>query len=164
MLMFRRTTIIGVRVGTCAIGLVMLVTCILFVRNTFGLSMLTLMGILLVIAGWQLPPFWVGELYTLLAATACLNAITSIRVLFFTNEASIGGIVRSSDATTMQNITKIHSWVWALAWMVLAFWMTAMGVFVTIEIHEKVSHDVSGQARGKDQVEPDRVALTTELV
>jgi hypothetical protein len=83
MLMLRRTSSAGVRIGTCGIGLAMLASCILFVRNTFGLSMLILMGILLMIAGWKLPSFWVGELYTLLAVTTCLNAISSIRMLYF---------------------------------------------------------------------------------
>jgi len=164
MLMLRRTSSAGVRIGTCGTGLAMLASCILFVRNTFGLSMLILMAILLMIAGWKLPSFWVGELYTLLAVTTCLNAISSIRMLYFVTESSIEGVARSSDATVMQNITKIHAWIWASAWLVLACWMTAMGVFITIETNEKDSqHAVSGDVgRGEDQ---DRIALTTtELV
>mmetsp|Transcript_4531 Transcript_4531/g.9229 ORF Transcript_4531/g.9229 Transcript_4531/m.9229 type:complete len:220 (-) Transcript_4531:1718-2377(-) len=61
MLMFRRTEM-GARAGTLILGLEMLFTCLLFVRNIFGLVMLILMGIGLVIAGWRLPPFWVSEL------------------------------------------------------------------------------------------------------
>lgn len=158
--MFRRTNL-GARVGTCGMGLATLLTCILFVRNAFGLAVLILMGVILVVAGWALPPFWVGELFALLAATACLNAITSIRVLFFVTEASIGGEVRSSDATTMQNITKIPSWGWASAWMALAFWMTAMGVFVTIETREKEggTREELEEFRGEDHP----LALSTEL-
>mmetsp|Transcript_25305 Transcript_25305/g.54459 ORF Transcript_25305/g.54459 Transcript_25305/m.54459 type:complete len:297 (-) Transcript_25305:440-1330(-) len=159
MLMFRRTHI-GARVGTCGMGLGMLLSCILFVRNAFGLATLVLMGVLLVIAGWRLPPFWVGELYALLAATACLNAITSIRVLFFVTEANIGGVVRSSDANTMQNITKIPSYGWASAWMALAFWMTAMGVFVTFETREKEgSREELEEFRGEDHP----LAVSTEM-
>ena len=127
MLMFRRTNL-GARVGTCGMGLAMLLTCIFFVGNAFGLVSLLLMGILLLAAGWRLSSFWIGELYALLAATTCLNAITSIRVLFFITEANIGGVVQSSDAVAMQDATKIYAWIWASVWMVLAFWMTAMGV------------------------------------
>jgi hypothetical protein len=62
----------------------------------------------------------------------------------------------------MQSITKIHAWVWASTWLALAFWMTSMGLFVSIESHEKgtlLSRQVVG---GADQ---DRIALTTiELV
>lgn len=159
MLMFRRSNIAS-RVGTCGIGLAMLLSCILFVRNSFGLAVLIPMGILLVLAGWRLPPFWVGELFALLAATACLNAITSIRVLFFVTEATIGGVVRSSDATTMQSVTKIHSSIWAGAWMALAFWMTAMGIFITFETREKTSsREALEEFRGEDHP----LALSTEM-
>lgn len=133
MLMFRRMTNWGVRVGTCGIGLTMIFTCLLLVRNVFGLAFLSGLGAFLVAAGWRLPPFWVGEVYALLAATTCLNAITSIRVLFFVTTTEVGGVVRESDATTMQSITLIHSWIWASAWMALAFWMTCMGIFITFE-------------------------------
>jgi hypothetical protein len=159
MLMFRRTNL-GARVGTCGMGLAMLLTCIFFAGNAFGLVALLLMGLLLSAAGWRLPTFWIGELYALLAATTCLNAITSIRVLFFITEASIGGVVRSSDATVMQDTTKIHAWIWASAWMVLGLWMTAMGVFITFETREKVSREAPEQYRGEDHVD---LLLTTEL-
>ncbi|KAL7501380.1 hypothetical protein ACHAWT_010659 [Skeletonema menzelii] len=135
-LMFRRTNV-GARIGTCGIGMLMLFTCILFVRNAFGLAMLVLMGLGLVVAGWCLPPFWIGELYALIAATTCLNAITSVRVLFFVTESNIGGVASTSDAMTMQNITKIHYYVWASIWMALALWMTTMGIFVNFETQQK---------------------------
>jgi len=138
----------------------MLLSCALFVRNPFGLVSLASMGILLVLAGWRLPPFWVGELYALLAATTCLNAITSIRVLFFVTEAIIGGVVRTSDATSMQDITKIPSWIWASIWMVLAFWMTAMGIFITVETKENDSaREALDEFRGEDHP----LALAAEL-
>lgn len=159
MLMFRRTNL-GARLGTCALGMAMLLSCILFVRNLFGIVALVLMGILLALAGWRLPPFWVGELFALLAATTCLNAITSVRVLFFVTEATIGGEVRSSDATAMQNITKIHSWIWASMWMMLAFWMTAMGIFITFETKKEESNrEALNDLRGEDHP----LALSTEL-
>mmetsp|Transcript_20466 Transcript_20466/g.43917 ORF Transcript_20466/g.43917 Transcript_20466/m.43917 type:complete len:297 (+) Transcript_20466:142-1032(+) len=159
MLMFRRTNF-GARVGTCGLGMAMLLSCLLFVRNSFGLAVLVPMGTLLVFSGWRLPPFWVGELYALLAATTCLNAITSIRVLFFVTEATIGGVVRTSDATAMQNVTKIHSWIWASIWMVLAFWMTALGILITVETKEKGrSREVLEEFRGEDHP----LALSTEL-
>jgi hypothetical protein len=151
MLMFRRQTNFGARVGTCGIGLTMLLTCLLLVRNAFGVCFLIFLGISLVIAGWCLPAFWVGELYALLAATTCLNAITSIRVLFFITEANVGGIVRQSDATTLQSVTMIHAWIWASMWMMLAFWMTAMGIFITLETKENnSSSDMLEEFRGED--------------
>mmetsp|Transcript_21904 Transcript_21904/g.46048 ORF Transcript_21904/g.46048 Transcript_21904/m.46048 type:complete len:292 (-) Transcript_21904:158-1033(-) len=138
MLMFRRTEM-GARAGTLILGLEMLFTCLLFVRNIFGLVMLILMGIGLVIAGWRLPPFWVSELYALIAATTCLNAMTSIHVLFFVNEQTIGGVTQISDATSMQEATNIPHKFWACLWMFLAIWMTAMGVCIVLETKEGVS-------------------------
>jgi len=160
MLMFRRTNL-GARIGTCGIGLAILLCCIFFVRNAFGLAIMIPIGLLLVAAGWRLPPFWVGELYALLALTTCLNAITSIQVLFFVAEANIGGVVRMSDATTMQSITKIHYWVWASIWMILAFWMTAMGIFITFETKESQSSEELEEFRG---TEDHPLALTTEII
>lgn len=158
MLMFRRSDF-SARVGTCGIGIAMLLSCILFVRNAFGLFILVLMGALLVLSGWRLPPFWVGELYSLLAATTCLNAITSIRELYFVSEANVGGTVRTTDATAMQSVTKIHSWAWATIWMVLAFWMTAMGTFITFETKDKVARESLEDFRGEDHP----LALSTEM-
>ena len=134
--MFRRTNT-GARIGTAGVGMLMLFTCILFVRNAFGLTALVLMGLSLVVAGWYLPPFWIGELYALIAATTCLNAITSVRVLFFVTESNIGGVTNTSDAMTMQNVTKIPYYVWASIWMVLALWMTTMGIFINFETPQK---------------------------
>ena len=160
MLMFRRTAR-GARVCTSGIGLVMLLTCMLFVRNTFGLAVLVLMGAMLTVAGWNLSAFWVSELYTLVAATTCLNAITSVQVLFFVTESSIGGVARSSDAMTMQDLTMIPYQIWALMWIVLALWMTAMGVFLVLETHEKAcsSHGFSAVIEESNEDHP----LTTEL-
>lgn len=163
MLMFRRTSI-GVRVATFGIGFAMLLTCVLCVRNAFGLVVLVPMGILICCAGFCLTPFGIGEFYALLAATTCLNAITSIRVLFFVTEASIGGVNRSSDAMTMQDVTKVPHQIWALLWLVLAFWMSAMGVFIVIEGREKET------SSGDEPINDDLVEgfhevhpLTTEL-
>ena len=158
MLMFRRSDF-SARVGTCCIGIAMLLSCILFVRNAFGLFILVLMGALLVLSGWRLPPFWVGELYSLLAATTCLNAITSIRELYFVSEANVGGTVRTTDATTMQSVTKVHSWAWATIWLCLAFWMTAMGTFITFETKDKVARESLEDFRGEDHP----LALSTEM-
>jgi hypothetical protein len=106
LLMFRRTAL-GVRVGTCGIGLIMLLSCILFVRNAFGLVALVPIGLLLTLAGLCLTPFGI--------ATTCLNVITSIETLFFVTESNIGGVNQSSDATmTMQDLTKIPYQLWAL--------------------------------------------------
>ena len=141
MLIFRLTRI-GARVGTCGIGIMMLVTCILWVRNLFGLVMLIILGLGLTGMGWGLSSFWVSELYALLSATTCLNAITSIHELFLLKEANIGGVTRQSDATTMEEVLKIPYWIWATLWLVLAFWATFLGVAIVIETQEFANNEV----------------------
>ncbi|KAL7460821.1 hypothetical protein ACHAXS_001262 [Conticribra weissflogii] len=163
MLMFRRTEM-GARAGTLILGLEMLFTCLLFVRNIFGLVLLILMGVILVIAGWRLPPFWVGELHALIAATTCLNAITSIHVLFFVNEQKIGGVTQTSDAISMQEATNIPHKFWACLWMFLAFSMTALGICLVVETKEEGGHN-SGDSNAADineDLQEDR-PLATEM-
>ena len=95
------------------------------------------MGSILVLAGWCLPQFWVGELYALLAATTCLNAVTSIRVLFSPAGMVNGVVTAGSDAVTLQEVSKvIPSCAWATIWMLLAFYMTTIGICFTIETKE----------------------------
>lgn len=158
MLMFRRSNF-AARISTCGVGLGILLSCLLYVRNTFGLVMMPIMGALLVLSGWKLPPFWIGELYALLSTTMCLNAVTSIRVLFFVTESSIGGVTHSSDATTMQSITLLPYWAWATAWMVLACWMTMLGVFITIEPRDKNREAMEEFCAEEDHP----LALSTEM-
>uniref|UniRef100_A0A6V2BML0 Uncharacterized protein n=1 Tax=Ditylum brightwellii TaxID=49249 RepID=A0A6V2BML0_9STRA len=132
MLMFRRT-VRGPRIGCGLIGIVMLLSCFLWVRNIFGLGALIPMGVALVLSGVCLPKFWIGELYALVAATCCLNAITSIQVLFGTTESSIGGVVRASDATTMEELFLVPYWIWATIWLCLALVMTIIGIVVVVD-------------------------------
>ena len=128
--MFRRR---GTRVGTCTIGICLLLSCAVLVRNFFGLFMLLLMGIILLLCGWKASDFWVSELYATLAATTCLNAITSIRVLYSPGSATVGGVVSTTDASAMQNATLIPYWVWATIWLLLASICTIIGVIVVLE-------------------------------
>lgn len=157
MLIFRRTPL-GARIGTAGLGIAILASCALFVRNVFGLVFLTTMGVVLTAAGWKLPPFWVGELYALLAATTCLNAITSIHTLFFVTEQKIGGVVQSSDAMTMEEFTAVPNRVWALIWLVLAFGMTVLGVLVVVETDEEV-----GKARRDPEERPFTQGVEAEM-
>uniref|UniRef100_A0A7S2I834 Uncharacterized protein n=1 Tax=Helicotheca tamesis TaxID=374047 RepID=A0A7S2I834_9STRA len=132
MLSFRRT-IRGPRWGCVLIGLVMLLSCAVWMRNVFGLAVFLPMGVGLALAGWCLPKFWIGELYALVAATTCLNAITSVHVLFGTTEANVGGVTRKSDATTMEDLFLIPYWVWATIWLLLAFVMTMVGIILVVD-------------------------------
>ena len=152
MLMFRRSNI-ACRVGTCGIGFGILLSVILFIRNSFGLIMMAFMGSILVLAGWCLPQFWVGELYALLASTTCLNAITSVRVLYSTNGMVNGVVTAGSDSVTMEEVSKvIPSWAWATIWMLVAFYMTTIGICFTIETKENNTH-AQEQFRAEEMAE-----------
>ena len=104
MLMFRRTNK-AARIGTCGIGLIMLVTCIMFVRNAFGLVVLVLMGLGFTVAGWYLPPFWIGELYALIAATVVYWFVYLPIGLNFSNPFGAAGIGVIVGMLTMYIVT-----------------------------------------------------------
>jgi hypothetical protein len=62
----------------------------------------------------------------------------------------------------MQDVTKLPYQLWALIWVVLAFWMSAMGVFIVLETHDK---DQGDKCSDGNLVESFQEAhpLTTEL-
>jgi hypothetical protein len=95
LLHFRRTTL-GPTIGTIGLGLAILLSCALYVRNIFGLIMLSTEGVLLLLAAWQLPAVWLDNLYNFLAATCCLNAVESIKDLFGV-KGYVNGQARSSE-------------------------------------------------------------------
>jgi hypothetical protein len=59
----------------------------------------------------------------------------------------------------MQSITKLPYWAWATAWMILAFWMTGLGIFITFETKDK-DIEALEEFRGE---EDHPLALTTEM-
>mmetsp|Transcript_3747 Transcript_3747/g.5514 ORF Transcript_3747/g.5514 Transcript_3747/m.5514 type:complete len:315 (-) Transcript_3747:274-1218(-) len=166
MLMFRRVRI-GARIGTAGLGIIMLFSCAVWVRNPFGLGMLIPLGLCLVLGGWKAPPFFVKELYALLASTCCLNAITSIQALFMVSTREIGGQVRSSDAHTMQELFLVPSVLWAVIWMLLAFFMTVIGIVFVLD---KPSESDSGptpvavQQNESDEDDPWNVDIETTSI
>jgi hypothetical protein len=93
-----------------AIGALMLVTLVLWIRNLFGA---------IVVAGWAVLLFFLagkratrgvaGWAMTVLAIQVSLNAVFDIRTLFLVRGAS--------DAATMQRLTGAPSWLWAAVWM-----------------------------------------------
>lgn len=166
MLMFRRSGR-GARVGTIAIGASILLTCILLVRNVFGVVMTFAMGSTLIFAGVKLPKFWVRELYALMSATTCLNAITRVRPLFFVTEATIGGVTITTDAVAMENATGLPYWMWASLWILLGLGMTALGICIVMEDiapdHDNADHehDVPGFHTVAQEGEEDEAVVSS---
>ena len=110
------------RAGTIGLGLLgsaMIVTALLWVRNPFGLAATTVLGALL-LASTRAPTEWAGRLYTFLAVTCCLNAITSIRILFGKNLVVGGKPAGAGDAQTVADALFLPAPLWAASWMALA--------------------------------------------
>lgn len=73
-------------------------------------------------------------------------------------------MTQSSDAMTMQDVTKIPYRLWACMWMVLAVWMSSIGVFLVLETQEKErSKRGSGHNNVVMEDSHEDLPLTTEL-
>ena len=127
MLLFRRTTL-GPTIGTMTMGCCMLLSCLLIVRNKFGLIVLTIEGLCLVIGGWKLPAVALDYLYGFLAATCSLNAVESIHDLYGASQGYAGGELMNSDAHTVAEYWGGDYRVWATIWLLTAIVLTAVGV------------------------------------
>ena len=80
LLLFRRTRR-GPTVGSIGLGIAMLLSCALCLRNSFGIGIITTMGIAIIVLAWQLRAKLVSYLYSFLSATCAFNAINSIHEL-----------------------------------------------------------------------------------
>jgi hypothetical protein len=129
LLLWRRTRR-GPTAGMITIGCTMLLSCMFFVRNVFGIAAITVMGIAIILCGWKLKAEYVGYLYSFLAATCSFNAIDSIQDLFDIGygESYVNGEARSSDAHTVAEIWALPYQFWAVCWLVFALVMSAIGL------------------------------------
>ncbi|KAG7371852.1 peptidase M50B family protein [Nitzschia inconspicua] len=136
LLLFRRTTL-GPTVGTISIGLLMVLSCAMWVRNGFGLAMLLSEGIVLSLLGWKLPAHFLDVLFSFLAATCSLNAVESIHDLFAVGNYYVGGEeVTNSDAHTVAEKWGMDYRFWAILWLVFSFVMTAVGIIFAFNARE----------------------------
>lgn len=116
------------RVGTTVLGATVALSVVFWVRNAFGFATLALIAAALIAAGLKLPERWSEQLYALLAATCCLNAFTSLQVLFSGANLTVGGNPASSDAHAMAELLWLPHWFWAGLWMVFGAAMVALGL------------------------------------
>ena len=107
-----------------AVGVSMLVTLVLWVRNVFGVVLvLAWAGTLIVLArrgSSRAVRFFLG----FLAVQVALNAVYDLRVLFLTT-------TRHSDARTMAGLFVVPAWAWASLWMALSVGMLAWTLWAT---------------------------------
>ena len=128
LLLFRRTTL-GPTIGIIGLGLALLLSVVLYVRNQWGIIVLTLEGLVLLGCGWKLPAAFLDNLYSFLALTVSLNAIENIRDLYGSDEGYVNGELRNTDAHTVAEIRGGDYRLWATRWLLLSVAMSAFGIF-----------------------------------
>ena len=127
LLVFRRLRGAG-RYGLGLLGIAMLATVLLLVRNAFGMAMVALVGVLLLGTAMVARPSTSGFVFAFVAATCCLNAVTSIGDLFSANLVVNGQPAGGSDATTVAQTLGLPYWFWAALWLVWSLGWTALGI------------------------------------
>lgn len=99
-----------------AIGGLLAVLCLLFVRNLFGIASGLTLSALFIAAGWKLPPSWRDLLLMTLALQLILDGYNSL----FTVLSLSTGSATHTDAHTMAQLTFVPASVWVVIWMALS--------------------------------------------
>jgi hypothetical protein len=106
------------------LGVFMLFTLVIWMRNIFGVAVVLAWGVALIALARKgmgnAPRF----LLSLLAIQVALNSVFDIRVLFLIDR-------RQSDAATMARLFLLPSWVWATAWMLMSVAMLGATLWTT---------------------------------
>ena len=103
----------------------------MFISNTFGDTIVAIMGIAIVLMAWKLKAVVVGYLFSFLAAAISFNAFESIHDLYGSSQGYVNGEIRNTDAHTVAGLTETHYLVLATMWLVFAAFMSLVGlVFV----------------------------------
>lgn len=137
LLLFRRTKR-GPRAGTMLLGLTMVVSVGLWIRNAFGITMILVLGIALGALAWKLPSFWIRNLYVCVAVTTTMNSITNVSDLFGQSQY-VNGQPSSTDAQTMADLLGGSSVLWATAWLLFSLLMTLLGLVFAIPGPDEVA-------------------------
>lgn len=109
-----------------ALGVLFGLTCLLFVRNLFGIATGLAIAAALVVAGRRLRPPWSDVLLLVLALQLVLDGFNS---LFTVLRLSTATTVQT-DALSMAQATGVPAVVWAVLWTVLSLAM----LFVTLRL------------------------------
>eukprot|EP00581_Thalassiosira_minuscula_P000839 CAMPEP_0183740876 /NCGR_PEP_ID=MMETSP0737-20130205/60740_1 /TAXON_ID=385413 /ORGANISM="Thalassiosira miniscula, Strain CCMP1093" /LENGTH=297 /DNA_ID=CAMNT_0025976043 /DNA_START=14 /DNA_END=907 /DNA_ORIENTATION=- len=131
MLLFRRTHR-GPTYGLIAIGVVILLSCMLYVRNTFGVVFLSITAIILGVCAWKLKARQVGYLYSFLAATCSFNAVDNISELYG-SVGYVNGQPATSDAHTVAEYWGGAYTTWATLWLLFALMCSAIGLLLAFD-------------------------------
>jgi hypothetical protein len=131
MLLFRRTHR-GPTVGLITLGVLIILSCILYVRNTFALVMLPIMALVIVVCAWKLRAREVGYLYSFLAATCSFNAVANISELF-KGVGYVNGQQTEGDAHTVAEYWGLTNNFWAAYWLIFALGCSALGLLFAFD-------------------------------
>jgi hypothetical protein len=130
LLLFRRTRR-GPRRVLFGTAVLIAFTCLLWVRNTFGVVSMILIAAGLGLAGWFLPAEPCAYVYAFVAAAICLNTVDSITDIWNDRQCT-SGERRSNDAVTVAEVWGLPYWFWALLWLVFALGMLFIGMVFVI--------------------------------
>jgi Peptidase M50B-like len=136
LLLYRRTTL-GPTLGTIGLGVCLLLSVALYVRDAFGLCMLSGEGLFLVLAAWLLPAVWLDNLYNFLAVTISLNAVSTIQDLFAIYKYADDGEQISTDAQSVAEKWGFNYRFWAILWMTMSLAATAIGIVCARDARER---------------------------
>jgi len=131
VLMLFRQTKRGPRAGTATLGFFMVLSVALWIRNVFGALIISFMGVFFGLAAWKLSAGRIRDLYTCIAATTVLNALTSVKVLFGSNFV-VNGQESRTDAHSMADIMGGSRFVWATLWLAMAVLLSVVGLIFAI--------------------------------
>lgn len=109
-----------------SLGLFMLVTLVLWMRNPFGVVVVLAWGGTLILLARRGVTNAARFLLSLLAIQVALQSVYDIRVLFLIERGA-------SDADTMARLFFLPSWVWAAAWMLTSVAMLGATLWMTRE-------------------------------
>jgi Peptidase M50B-like len=136
LLLYRRTTL-GPTLGTIGLGVCLLLSVALYVRDAFGLWMLSGEGVFLLLAAWLLPAVWLDNLFNFLAVTIGLNALTTIQDLFAIYKYADDGEQISTDAQSVAEKWGFNYRFWAVLWLILSLAATAIGIVCARDARER---------------------------
>jgi hypothetical protein len=111
----------GTRIVLAAVGVAMLLSVALFIRNGFGMSVVSVFGAVLGILAWKSAEPAAAFTLHFLAAQSCINAVLDIRVLFGSTMIVNGQVQGRSDAHTMADTIGGPPGLWATIWLVWSF-------------------------------------------
>lgn len=107
------------QIATAAIGIVVIVVTLLYVRNVFGVLFGVSFGGGMVMAGHYLPASGNAALLTALGLTSCLYAILDIKSDILDRPQVM------SDARMLSELTGVPTVIWGVLWVAVALLFSA---------------------------------------